>query len=109
MWCGDCTLKEAFPDLYCLSRARDSSVAEVMCWTSGRIHWNFQFHCSLQDWKEVSFDRFTAIGSQQGVEVLRSEVSIFLSTPYYLLPLEVGVAIKGPSRGGFLLMVNLFR
>ena len=61
MWCGDCTLKEAFPDLYCLSRARDSSVVEVMCWTSGRVHWNFQFRHSPQDWEEDSFDRFLAI------------------------------------------------
>ena len=28
---------------------------------------------------------------------------------YYLLPLEVGVAIEGPSKGGFLFMVNLIR
>ena len=49
------------------------------------------------------------VGSQQGVEVLRLKVSIFLSTPYYLLPLEVGAAIEGPSKGGFLFMVSLFR
>ena len=61
MWCGDCTLKEAFPDLFCLSRARDSSVTEVLCWTGGRIHWNFQFHGAPQDWEEDSFDQFMAI------------------------------------------------
>ena len=49
------------------------------------------------------------VGSQQGVEVLRLKVSIFLSTPYYLLPLEVGVAIVSPFKGGFLFMVSLFR
>ena len=38
--CGDCTLKEAFPKLYNLSRARDASLAEVMGWSSGRIHWD---------------------------------------------------------------------
>ena len=38
MWCGDCTLKEAFPELYFLSRAMDSSVVDVMCWFGGRIH-----------------------------------------------------------------------
>ena len=58
MWCGDITLKKAFPELYCLSRVRDSSVAEVMCWASGRIHWNFQFCSSPQDWEEDSFDQF---------------------------------------------------
>ena len=90
--CGDCSLKEAFPELYCLSKARDSSVAEIMCWSGGRIHWNFHFRCPLQDWEEESFDWFMDtvysskarglslirfVGTQQGVEVLRLEV--FLS------------------------------
>ena len=61
VWCGDCTLKEAFPELYYLSRAKYSSVVEVTCWSSGRIHWNFQFLRSPQDWEEDSFDRFMAI------------------------------------------------
>ena len=36
-------------------------MADVMCWTGGRIHWNFQFRRPSQDWEEVSFDRFMAI------------------------------------------------
>ena len=36
--CGDCTLQEAFPELYYLSRSKDSSVAEVMGWSAGRFH-----------------------------------------------------------------------
>ena len=95
MWCGDCTLKETFPELYCLSRTKDSSVAEVMCWASGRIYWNFHFCHPLQDGEEESFDRFMDtfilqkcgglvlirfVGSQQEVEVLRLEIFIFFST-----------------------------
>ena len=38
MWCGDCTLKEAFLEIYCLSRARDALVAEVMGWSGRKIH-----------------------------------------------------------------------
>ena len=34
-WCGDCTLKEAFPKFYCISKARESSIAEVMCFFWG--------------------------------------------------------------------------
>ena len=29
-----------------------------MCWFGGRIHWNFHFRRSPQDWEEDSFDRF---------------------------------------------------
>ena len=61
MWCGDCSLKEAFPELYGLSRARDSSVAEVMGWSGGQLHWKFHFRRSPQDWEEESFDRFMEI------------------------------------------------
>ena len=38
VWCGDCTLQEAFPELYCLSRSKDSSVAEIIGWSAGRFH-----------------------------------------------------------------------
>ena len=38
VWCGDCTLQEAFPELYRLSRSKDSLVAEVMGWSAGRFH-----------------------------------------------------------------------
>ena len=61
VWCGDCSLKEAFPEHYGLSRARDSSVAEVMSWFGGQLHWNFFFGRSPQDWEEESFDRFMEI------------------------------------------------
>ena len=49
VWCGDCSLKEAFPELYGLSRARDSSVAEVIGWFGEQLHWNFFFvvHCKI--------------------------------------------------------------
>ena len=122
--CGDCSLKEAFPELYYLSKARDSSVAEIMCWSGGRIHWNFHFRCPLQDWEEESFDWFMdTVYSSKARGVVPDKVcwnptrsrgfevrgfSFFL--PYYLLfPLEVSVAIEGSSKGGFFFMVNFFR
>lgn len=30
MWCKNCSLKEAFPEFYCISRTRNSSIADVM-------------------------------------------------------------------------------
>ncbi|KAL4637913.1 hypothetical protein ACB092_03G112400 [Castanea dentata] len=61
VWCGNCSLKEAFLELYSLSRARDSSVAKVMGWSGGQLYWNFHFRHSPQDWEEESFDRFMDI------------------------------------------------
>ena len=37
VWCRDRPLKEAFPDLYNISRSRDASVSEVMRCANGRI------------------------------------------------------------------------
>ena len=118
MWCGDCTLKEAFLELCCLSRAMDSLVADVMYWFGGRIHWNFQFRRSLgQDWEEDSFDQFMVIicslkvrgvglhrvcwklARSRGFEV--KDFYLFLPS-YSFIPLEVGVAIEGASKSGFL-------
>ena len=98
VWCGDCTLQEAFPELYCVSRTKDSSVAKDICWFGGRIHWDAKFCRPPQDWNKNcliclwiwstlrqygDWIRIRFVGSQQGVEVLRLEDSIFLAT---LLP-----------------------
>ena len=55
MWCRDCTFQKAFPELYCLSWSKDSSVAEVMSWSVGRVHWNVQFRRPPQDWEQEAF------------------------------------------------------
>ena len=59
VWCGVCILQKDFPELYHISRTtEDSSVAEVMCWSTGRIHWDVQLHHSPQDLEQESFDLF---------------------------------------------------
>ena len=40
VWCRDCTFKEAFLEFHCICKVRDSSIAKVMCFSSGRIHWD---------------------------------------------------------------------
>ena len=61
VWCGDFTFQEAFPKLYCLSRSKDSTMAEVMGWSARRFYWNVQFHRPPQDWEEEAFDRFMGL------------------------------------------------
>ena len=58
VWCGDRTLQEAFQKLYCISRTKDSSIADVLCWFGGRIHWDAKFRRSPQDWEQESVDLF---------------------------------------------------
>ena len=101
VWCGDCTLQEAFPKLYHLSRSKDSSVAEVMGWSAGRFNWNVQFLRPPQDWGEEALTglwnwsilrqcgglaQIRFVGSLQEIEVLRLEVIIALSILLILFP-----------------------
>ena len=58
VWCGDCTLQEAFLELYCISRARESLEVEVICWSDGRFHMDVQFCHPSQDWEREVFDLF---------------------------------------------------
>ena len=55
VWCGVCSLKEVFPKLYGISRAREASVSEVMRFSHGRIHWDVWFRRSVQDLGGGSF------------------------------------------------------
>ena len=62
--------KRAFLELYCMSRTNDSLVAEVMCWSSGRIHWDAKFRCPPQDCGQESFDLFMDIVYSSTVQEL---------------------------------------
>ena len=56
VWCRDHPLKEAFPDLYNISRTRDASISEVMCFVNGRVSWDIQFHRLVNDQESQSLD-----------------------------------------------------
>ena len=67
---GIVLFKEAFPEFYCISKARESSIAEVMCFFVGRIHWDAQFCCPVHDWELESLAFFMDIvysSSVQGI------------------------------------------
>ena len=56
VWCRDRPLKEAFPNLYNISRSRDASVSEVMSCANGRISWDLQFRRLVNDQESQSLD-----------------------------------------------------
>ena len=102
VWCGDCSLKETFLELYCLSRARDSLVRLCVGLVGGFIGiFIFVVHRMIGRknlltglwtlftlWKCRGLALIRFVGSQQGVEVLRLEVFIFLSTFLLFLSLR---------------------
>ena len=61
VWCRDRPLKEVFPDLYNISRTRDASVSEVMCFVNGRVSWDIQFRRLMNDQESQSLDSFMVL------------------------------------------------
>ena len=58
LWCGGCTLWEAFLELYSFSCNKDSYLANVMSFPNQRLHWDLQFYREPQDWEMEQFDIF---------------------------------------------------
>ena len=59
--CRDCSLNEAFPKLYSISRTREVFVSEVMRFSNGRLHWDIRFRRPPQDWESESFNLFWVV------------------------------------------------
>jgi hypothetical protein len=58
MWCGDTVLKEAFPVLFGIARAKDASVADNLDLLGGSNQWSVSFSRKVHDWEVDVFASF---------------------------------------------------
>jgi hypothetical protein len=66
VWCGEASLKEAFPDIYNIASAKDASIAENMDFMGGTIQWNVSFFRLVHDWElEVLTSLYTLLYSHR--------------------------------------------
>jgi hypothetical protein len=58
VWCSDLPLKVLFPELFSIARDKDVSVAALMSFSNGTLHWDVSFSRNLQDWEMESLVAF---------------------------------------------------
>ena len=101
MWSGDCILKDAFPEFYCISRTRDSSAVKVMCPSDDRIHWDVQFCHIVHDQELESLALFMDIVHSsfvQGLGLLEAAMSRGFEFQGFYLSLYPPTIISFPGK-----------
>jgi hypothetical protein len=58
LWCGDTTLKEAFPALFGIARLKDAVVANNLELLGDSLQWNVSFIREAHDWEVDVFASF---------------------------------------------------
>ena len=51
VWCGSCSLKHAFPDLYRIARNKDAAVGDLLQFQNGAVTWFIDFIRHVQNWE----------------------------------------------------------
>ena len=58
VWCIDGSLKDVYPELFCLARDKNACVADNFQQLGDSIHWEVTFSWLTQDWELESFLSF---------------------------------------------------
>ena len=58
IWCGSCSLKDGYPELFHIARNKDALVVDHMHYQNGAVSWVLNFTQPAQDWELESISSF---------------------------------------------------
>jgi hypothetical protein len=67
-WCGQGSLKDGYPELYCIARNKEALVKDHMQYHNERVSWDFNFTRHAQDWELDAVASFLELLSSSSVK-----------------------------------------
>ena len=58
IWCGDTLLILSYPELFVVSRSKETCVADLRRFSNGVLFWDLNFVRAIQDWELESLSNF---------------------------------------------------
>jgi hypothetical protein len=118
IWCGSCSLKEGYPDLFRIARDKEALVVDHMCFQNGVVSWVLNFTRPAQDWELESIasflkllysssakgqgeDRLCWQGSASGAFQVKAYYKALLPTAGHVIPWKSIWKTRAPPRVAF--------
>ena len=115
IWCGSCSLKDGYPDLFRIARDKEALVVDHMCFQNGVVSWVLNFTRPAQDWELESIasflkllysssakgqgeDRLCWQGSASGAFQVKAYYKALLPTAGHIIPWKSIWKTRAPPR-----------